>query len=88
LNFQFEEGAKIERVGNIYLTPKQKEEAKRQIDEWLQLGYIRPSTSEHAYPIPKPGTNEERMVIDYRNPNKAVKKSAQVLPRMDEPTNF
>jgi hypothetical protein len=42
-------------------------------------GNIRPSTSEHAYPI-KPGTNEERIVIDYRKLNKAVKMSSQVLP--------
>jgi hypothetical protein len=34
IKIEFEEGAKIERAGNIYLTPKQKEEAKRQINEW------------------------------------------------------
>ena len=34
--------------------------------------------------VPKPGTNKERMVINYRKLNKAVKRRAQVLPRMDE----
>jgi hypothetical protein len=61
-------------------------ELKKQIDELLEKGYIRPSTSPWAAPIlfveNKDGT--ERMCIDYRALNEVTIKNKYPLPRIED----
>jgi hypothetical protein len=61
-------------------------ELKKQIDELLEKGYIRPSTSPWAAPIlfvdKKDGTR--RMCIDYRALNEVTIKNKYPLPRIED----
>jgi hypothetical protein len=60
-------------------------ELKKQIDELLEKGYIRPSTSPWAAPmlfVEKDGT--KRMCIDYRALNKVTVKNKYPLPRIKD----
>lgn len=67
------------------LTPKEEEEARKQIGELLQKGWIRPSQSPWAAPIlfaPK-ADGSLRMCIDYRGLNRLTVQNAYPLPRID-----
>jgi hypothetical protein len=61
-------------------------ELKKQIDELLENGYIRPSTSPWATPVlfveKKDGT--KRMSIDYRALNEVTVKNKYPLPRIED----
>jgi hypothetical protein len=61
-------------------------ELKKQIDELLQKGYIRPSTSPWAAPVlfveKKDGTR--RMCIDYQALNEVTIKNKYPLPRIED----
>jgi hypothetical protein len=61
-------------------------ELKKQIDELLEKGYIRPSTSPWAAPVlfveKKVGT--KRMCIDYRALNEVTDKNKYPLPRIED----
>jgi hypothetical protein len=61
-------------------------ELKKQIDELLDKGYIRPSTSPWAAPVlfveKKNGT--KRMCIDYRSLNEVTVKNKYPLPRIED----
>ena len=61
-------------------------EVKRQLDEYLEKGFIRPSISPYGAPIlfarKKDGTL--RICIDYRALNKDTKKDAYPIPRIDD----
>jgi hypothetical protein len=61
-------------------------ELKKQIDELLEKGYIRPSTSPWAAPVlfveKKDGT--KRMCIDYRALNEVTVKNKYPLPRIKD----
>jgi hypothetical protein len=61
-------------------------ELKKQIDELLEKGYIRPSTSPWAAPVlfveKKDGTT--RMCIDYRSLNEVTIKNKYHLPRIED----
>jgi hypothetical protein len=61
-------------------------ELKKQIDELLEKGYIRPSTSPWAAPMlfveKKYGT--KRMCIDYRSLNEVTIKNKYPLPRIED----
>jgi hypothetical protein len=61
-------------------------ELKKQIDELLEKGYIRPSTSPWATPVlfveKKDGTR--RMCIDYRALNGVMIKNKYPLPRIED----
>jgi hypothetical protein len=61
-------------------------ELKKQIDELLEKGYIRPSTSSWAAPVlfveKKDGT--KRMCIDYRALNEVTVKNKYPLPRIED----
>jgi hypothetical protein len=61
-------------------------ELKKQIDELLEKGYIRPSTSPWAAPVlfveKKDGT--KRMCIDYRSLNEVTIKNKYPLPRIED----
>jgi hypothetical protein len=61
-------------------------ELKKQINELLEKGYIRPSTSPLAAPVlfveKKDGT--KRMCIDYRALNEATIKNKYPMPRIED----
>jgi hypothetical protein len=61
-------------------------ELKKQIDELLEKGYIRPSTSPWAAPVlfveKKDGT--KRMCIDYRALNEVTVKNKYPLPQIED----
>jgi hypothetical protein len=61
-------------------------ELKKQIDELLEKGYIRPNTSPWAAPVlfveKKDGT--KRMCIDYRSLNEVTIKNRYPLPRIED----
>jgi hypothetical protein len=61
-------------------------ELKKQIDELLEKGYIRPSTSPWVAPVlfveKKDGT--KRMCIDYRDLNEVTIKNKYPLPRIED----
>jgi hypothetical protein len=61
-------------------------ELKKQIDELLEKGYIRPSTSPWAAPVlfveKKDGT--KRMCIDYRSLNEVTVKNKYPLPQIED----
>ena len=68
------------------MSPAEMAEVKRQLDEYLEKGFIRPSTSPYGAPIlftrKKDGTL--RICVDYRALNKNTKKDAYPIPRIDD----
>ncbi|WVZ52564.1 hypothetical protein U9M48_003612 [Paspalum notatum var. saurae] len=69
------------------MAPIEQEEVKRNIDELLAKGYIRPSSSPWAFPVlivEKKNTNEKRMCVDYRALNEVTIKNKYPLPRIDD----
>lgn len=67
------------------MTPKEHEEALKQITDLLKKGWIRPSQSPWAAPVlfaPKPDGNL-RMCIDYRGLNRLTVQNAYPMPRID-----
>ncbi|WVZ93760.1 LOW QUALITY PROTEIN: hypothetical protein U9M48_039717 [Paspalum notatum var. saurae] len=69
------------------MAPIEKEEVKKNIDELLAKGYIRPSSSPWAFPVllvEKKDTNEKRMCVDYRAMNEVTIKNKYPLPRIDD----
>ncbi|GBG78224.1 hypothetical protein CBR_g26258 [Chara braunii] len=62
------------------------EELRRQIDDMIDRGWIRPSESEFGAPVlfvPKKG-GKLRMCIDYRGLNRNTRKNVYPLPRIDD----
>jgi hypothetical protein len=68
------------------LTPNELEEVKRQVEDLLRKGMIRPSSSPWAAPILFVGKKDGslRMVIDYRGLNAQTVKNRYPLPRIDD----
>jgi transposase InsO family protein len=68
------------------LSPVEREEVTRTLQELLKRGFIEPSTSPFASPIlfvrKKEGTL--RMVVDYRGVNKITERNQYPLPRIDD----
>ena len=68
------------------MSPLELQELKKQIEELLAQGHIRPSTSPYGSPVlfvkKKEGTL--RMCVDYRALNKITIKNKYPLPRIDE----
>jgi len=72
---------------NYYKMPfKKQEELKKHVDQWLELGIIRPSNSPWSAPmhlVPKKG-GATRPVCDFRKLNSVTRKDAYPMPRMDD----
>ena len=61
-------------------------ELKKQIDELLDRGFIKPSLSEYGAPVlfVRKKSGEMRMCIDYRKLNAITIKNSYGLPRIEE----
>ncbi|WVZ51685.1 hypothetical protein U9M48_002801 [Paspalum notatum var. saurae] len=69
------------------MAPIEHEEVKKNIDELLAKGYIRPSSSPWAFSVllvEKKDTDVKRMCVDYRALNKVTIKNKYPLPRIDD----
>ncbi|GBG85841.1 hypothetical protein CBR_g40651 [Chara braunii] len=73
--------------GAVYrMSPRELEELRKQLDELLEKGWIRPSSSPFGAPVlfvPKK-EGELRMCIDYRGLNAITVKNVEPLPRIDD----
>ncbi|GBG62830.1 hypothetical protein CBR_g32412 [Chara braunii] len=73
--------------GAVYrMSPRELEELRKQLDELMEKGWIRPSSSPFGAPVlfvPKK-EGELRMCIDYRGLNAITVKNAEPLPRIDD----
>ncbi|GBG85132.1 hypothetical protein CBR_g39698 [Chara braunii] len=73
--------------GVVYrMSPRELEELRKQLDELLEKGWIRPSSSPFGAPVlfvPKK-EGELRMCIDYRGQNAITVKNVEPLPRIDD----
>ncbi|GBG71317.1 hypothetical protein CBR_g8739 [Chara braunii] len=73
--------------GAVYrMSPRELEELRKQLDELLEKGWIRPSSSPFEAPVlfvPKK-EGELRMCIDYRGLNAITVKNVEPLPRIDD----
>ncbi|WVZ58042.1 hypothetical protein U9M48_008354 [Paspalum notatum var. saurae] len=69
------------------MAPIEHEEVKKNIDELLAKGYIRPISSPWAFPVllvEKKDTDVKKMCVDYRALNKVTIKNKYLLPRIDD----
>ena len=69
------------------MAPIEHEEVKKNIDELLSKGFIRPSSSPWAFPVllvEKKETSAKRMCVDYRALNAVTVKNKYPLPRIDD----
>ena len=68
------------------MSPAELEELQRQLQIYLEKGWIRPSTSEYGAPIlfAKKADGSLRLCIDYRQLNSITIKDRYPLPRSDE----
>lgn len=81
----------LKSEGSVFCTPRrlsfaEKREVSRIVDELLERGVIRPSSSPYASPIvlTKKKSGETRMCIDYRSLNKLVLRDNYPLPVIDD----
>ncbi|GBG77798.1 hypothetical protein CBR_g25729 [Chara braunii] len=68
------------------MSPRELEELRKQLDELLEKGWIRPSSSPFGAPVlfaPKK-EGELRMCIDYRGLNAITVKNDEPLPKIDD----
>ena len=70
---------------NYRMTELERAELKRQLEELLKKGLIRPSVSPYGSPVifVKKPTGELRLCIDYRAVNKLTVRNRYPLPRVD-----
>ena len=68
------------------MSPAELQQVSKQLQEYLDKGWIRPSTSQFGAPIlfVRKKDGSLRMCIDYRALNAVTKKEAGSLPRIDE----
>ncbi|GBG59088.1 hypothetical protein CBR_g24431 [Chara braunii] len=83
---EIEPGSRTSK-GVVYrMAPRELEELRKQLDELLEKGWIRPSSSPFGAPVlfvPKK-EGELRMCIDYRGLNAITVKNVEPLPRTDD----
>jgi hypothetical protein len=67
------------------MAPKEQVELKRQLDDLLAKGFIRPSWSPWAFPVLFVEKKEKsiRLCVDYRALNQVTIKNKYPLPRID-----
>ena len=80
-------GAQVPQRRSYRLSPREFQEAQRQISELMSLGLIQPSSSPFCSPVlfvPKKDSDVLRMVIDYRALNRITVPNKYPLPRIDD----
>ncbi|GBG73975.1 hypothetical protein CBR_g17687 [Chara braunii] len=83
---EIEPGSRTPKGAVYRMSPRELEELRKQLDELLERGWIRPSSSPFGAPVlfvPKK-EGELRMCIDYRGLNAITVKSVESLPRIDD----
>ncbi|GBG77112.1 hypothetical protein CBR_g23437 [Chara braunii] len=83
---EIEPGSRTPKGAVYRMSPKELEELRKQLDELLEKGWIRPSSSPFGAPVlfvPKK-EGELLMCIDYRGLNAITIKNAEPLPRIDD----
>ncbi|GBG88232.1 hypothetical protein CBR_g46799 [Chara braunii] len=83
---EIEPGSRTPKGAVYRMSPRELEELRKQLDELLEKGWIRPSSSPFGAPVlfvPKK-EGELRMCIDYRGLNAITVKNAKPLPRIDD----
>ena len=80
------EGTTPPRQRLYRMSPAELDELKKQLNLYLEKGWIRPSTSEFAAPIlfARKADGSLRLCVDYRALNAITIKDRGPLPRMDE----
>ena len=61
-------------------------EVRRQLDEYLAKGWIKPSCSPWCAPIVfnRKKTGELKMTVDYHALNRLIKRNVYLLPKIDD----
>ncbi|GBG93019.1 hypothetical protein CBR_g58181 [Chara braunii] len=83
---EIEPGSRTPKGAVYRMSPRELEELRKQLDELLEKGWIRASSSPFGAPalfVPKK-EGELRMCIDYRGLNAITVKNAEPLPRIDD----
>ncbi|GBG59559.1 hypothetical protein CBR_g49819 [Chara braunii] len=83
---EIEPGSRTPKGAVYRMSPRELEELRKQLDELLEKGWIRPSSSPFGAPVlfvPKK-EGELRMCIDYRGLNAITIKNVEPLPRIDD----
>ncbi|GBG73286.1 hypothetical protein CBR_g13005 [Chara braunii] len=83
---EIEPGSRTPKGAVYRMSLQELEELRKQLDELLEKGWIRPSSSPFGAPVlfvPKK-EGELRMCIDYRGLNAITVKNAEPLPRIDD----
>ncbi|GBG80611.1 hypothetical protein CBR_g31071 [Chara braunii] len=83
---EIEPGSRTPKGAVYRMSPRELKELRKQLDELLEKGWIRPSSSPFGAPVlfvPKK-EGELRMCIDYRGLNAITVKNAEPLPRIDD----
>ena len=81
-----EEGSKVPMHGLRRMSPAELEELLKQLNWYLEKGWIRPSQSSFSAPVvfAKKSDGTLRFCLDYRSLNAITKKSRYPLPKIDE----
>ncbi|GBG67671.1 hypothetical protein CBR_g801 [Chara braunii] len=83
---EIEPGSRTPKGAVYRMSPRELEELRKQLDELLEKGWIRPSSSPFGAPVlfvPKK-EGELRMCIDYRGLNAITVMNVEPLPRIDD----
>ncbi|GBG61902.1 hypothetical protein CBR_g26066 [Chara braunii] len=83
---EIEPGSRTPKGAVYRMSPRELEELCKQLDELLEKGWIKPSSSPFGAPVlfvPKK-EGELRMCIDYRGLNAITVKNVEPLPRIDD----
>ncbi|GBG80876.1 hypothetical protein CBR_g31432 [Chara braunii] len=83
---EIEPGSRTPKGAVYRMSPRELEELRKQLDELLEKGWIRPSSSPFGAPVlfvPKK-EGELRMCIDYRGLNAITVENVELLPRIDD----
>ncbi|GBG92545.1 hypothetical protein CBR_g55880 [Chara braunii] len=83
---EIESGSRTPKGAVYRMSPRELEELRKKLDELLEKGWIRPSSSPFGAPVLFVPKKEEelRMCIDYRGLNAITVKNAEPLPRIDD----